>query len=138
MPEKSNVTKNVGVQTQFRQDQQDQRDRAAAAAEFAANRNSEAQARFKEWQDGADNRKSMSDIQLSDATTKVQLAKRKEVLDGLALEEDATFEDYKKLMNEKGIYPSFGAEVLSLNKNQFETQLQDRKNTIEIEKRLNS
>ena len=138
MPEKSNVTKNVGVQTQFRQDQQDQRDRAAAAAEFAANRNSEAQARFKEWQDGADNRKSLSDIQLSDATTKVQLAKRKEVLDGLALEEDATFEDYKKLMNEKGIYPSFGAEVLSLNKNQFETQLQDRKNTIEIEKRLNS
>ena len=128
MPDEGNVTKNVGVQTQYRQDQQDQRNRSAATAGYAA-------ARFDEWAAGADNRKKLQDLQLSDATTKVQLAKRKEVLEGLALEPEATFEDYQKAMNEKGIYPSFGEEVLSINQKQFDTQLQNRKDTIELARR---
>jgi len=125
MPDEGNVTKNVGVRTQYRQDEQNQRNRAAASAAQSA-------ARFEEWEAGADNRKKLQELQLSNATTGVQLAKRKEVIDGLALEPDATFEDYQKAMGEKGIYPSFGDEVLSLNKNQFDTQMQDRKNAIKL------
>ncbi len=167
MPEKSNVTKNVGVQTQFRQDQQDQRDRAAAAAGYAANRDSEAQERYKEWQDGAANRKSLSDIQLDTARLnresaqfrnnnmaddqlalelsrklaatasidKQQAARRSEALDFLALEKDPTYKDFTDYMEKSGIYSSFGKLI---SPEQFKTQLQDRKNTIEINQRLTS
>ena len=72
MPEKSNVTKNVGVQTQFRQDQQDQRNRAAAQAKYAERRDLEAQARYNEWIGNTDARKELLSSQLSSARNAAQ------------------------------------------------------------------